>query len=259
MTGPVLITGAGSGIGLATARRLGRTPGARLALVGRREDDVVPVVQELTGEGADAVAIGVDLATVDGPAAAVARTVEHFGELAAVVSNAGTNSSRSSLVELSVDEYERTFAVNTRATWLLARAAHPHLAAASGALVAVASVAGRHAASPLGAYSASKAALMLLVQQLAFEWGPDGITCNSVCPGMVLSPMSPAVNDEILRRRRDRRIPLRRHGDTDEVAALIQFLIGPDARYISGEDITIDGGVRTAFFPAMTGVIEERS
>ena len=251
MTGITLITGAAGGIGSAIARRAAIS-GARLALVGRSADRLQPIIDEVRGRGAEALPIAVDLGSVDGPAEAVAQAVDHFGGLQSVVSNAGVMS-RATLTDTTVEEFDEQFAVNTRAGWLLALAAREHLAASGGSLVAIASMSASHA-SPFGAYSASKAALLMIVEQLAREWGPDGIRVNAVSPGMVMTPMSPAANDENLRRSREASIPLRRMASPDDIAAAVEFLLSDAAAYITGENLTVDGGVRARFIPAVIGL-----
>jgi NAD(P)-dependent dehydrogenase (short-subunit alcohol dehydrogenase family) len=252
MTGTTLITGAAGGIGSAIARRLAETPGARLALVGRSEERLQPIIDEVRARGAEALPIAVDLGTAEGPAEAVDQAVDHFGGLQSVVSNAGVMG-RTSLTETTVEEFDEHFAVNTRASWLLAGAAREHLAAAGGSVVAIASMAASHP-SPFGAYSASKAALLMIVEQLAREWGPDGVRVNAVSPGMVMTPMSPAAHDDDLRRSREASIPLRRMAEPDDVAAAVQFLLSDAAAYITGENLAVDGGVRARFIPAVIGL-----
>lgn len=137
--------------------------------------------------------------------------------------------------------------VNARATWLLAQAAYPLLKESRGCLVATASVAAENPAPGHGSYSASKAALVLLVKQLAFEWGPDGIRCNCVSPGTVYTPMTaPAYDDpdSPARRGREQVIPLRRVADPSEIASVIDFLASPDASYVTSVNLYVDGAGR---------------
>src|SRR5690606_25598870 len=131
------------------------------------------------------------------------------------------------LTDLSVDDFDAAFAVNTRATFLLAQAAHPHLVASTGSMVVTGSMAGSDPA-PFAAYSATKAAVLMIVRVLAREWGPDGVRINAISPGMIMTPMSPARNDEEMRKGREGRIPLRRMGDPDDIAGVVAFLLGPD-------------------------------
>jgi len=255
MSTVTLITGAAGGIGQAIARRLAReaTDGpARLALVGRSLESLQRLADEMREQGADVLQIGADLESTEGPRKAVEEAVAHFGRLDGVVSNAGIMGG-SRLTDVSDEDYDRAFAVNTRATFILAKAAFPHLVKTKGSLVATASMAASNPA-PFGPYSATKAALLMLVQLFAREWGPDGVRANAVSPGMIMTPMSPAAHNEELRISREGRIPLRRMGSPDDIAGVVSFLLSEDARYITGENIAVDGGVRGNFIPGVVGI-----
>jgi NAD(P)-dependent dehydrogenase (short-subunit alcohol dehydrogenase family) len=184
---------------------------------------------------------------------------QSLGGLDALISNAGYARS-APLLDLEADEFDRSIAVNTRAAWLLGKAAFPILAESQGAIVATESMSARHPTPPLGAYSASKAALVMLVQQMALEWGPSGIRCNVVSPGPTATGMTAGIfadaQDETQRRNRAKReahIPLRRVGEATDVAAAIMFLAGPSARQITGIDLTVDGGLSIGLMPAVGG------
>jgi NAD(P)-dependent dehydrogenase (short-subunit alcohol dehydrogenase family) len=249
-----VVTGAASGIGRAVARRLradavARGESSRLLLVDRDGDALDRVAAELEG-----VPLVVDLAQPDAGERVAAAAREQLGGVDALISNAGIAPS-GALLELSLEDWERTFAVNVRATWLLARACHPLLREASGALVATASIAAREPSPPIGAYSPSKAALAMLVRQLAHEWGPDGIRCNTVSPGTTHTGMTDATySDPVRRADRALRLPLRRIGTPEEIAAAIAFLAGPDAAYITGTDLLVDGGLGTSLMASVRGL-----
>jgi NAD(P)-dependent dehydrogenase (short-subunit alcohol dehydrogenase family) len=252
----VIVTGAASGIGRATALRLARdavsrggTP-AQILLVDIAKEKLEEVALLLRADNAQAEPYVADL-TDAAIAARIIEAARHaFGGLDALVSNAGIIQ-RSSLLDLSVADYERSFAVNTRATWLLAKAAHPLLAASKGSIVATASISGHEPTPPLGAYSASKAALIMLVRQMAVEWGPDGIRCNTVSPGSTHTAMTDArYSDPVQREAAAQRNPLRLVGLPENQAAAIAFLLSPDAAYITGIDLLVDGGLATMLMPA---------
>jgi NAD(P)-dependent dehydrogenase (short-subunit alcohol dehydrogenase family) len=245
----VLVTGAASGIGRATCVRLvrdARTAGrtARVAAVDLEASASLDgLVTELRELGADGLQIHADMATVDAPRRAVAEAVERFGGLDGLVSNAGINRP-GPLVDYAVEDWDRLFAVNTRATWLLAKAAHPALKASGGAIVAVASMSGSHTHANLGAYGPSKAAVIMLVRVLAQEFGPDGIRVNTVSPGMTRTGMTARVyQDPGVAAARDALVPIGRVATPDDMAAAIAFLLSPDARYVNGHDLVVDGGV----------------
>jgi NAD(P)-dependent dehydrogenase (short-subunit alcohol dehydrogenase family) len=173
----------------------------------------------------------------------VDEAVTRLGGLDGLVSNAGVNRP-GLLVEYMVEDWDRLFAVNARATWLLAKAAYPALKASRGAIVAVGSMSGTNAHANLGAYGPSKAAVIMLVRVLAQELGRDGIRVNAVSPGMVRTGMTVAAYaDPQVAAERDALVPLGRVATPEDMADVIAFLLGPDARYINGHDLVADGGV----------------
>ncbi len=245
----VLVTGAASGIGRATCVRLARDAKAAGRTARSAAVDVAPAAEldrlakELGELGAEALPLHGDMGMADAPGRVVAEAVARFGGLEGLVSNAGLNRP-GPLVDYAVEDWDRLFAVNTRATWLLAKAAHPALRAARGAIVAVGSVSGTNVHAGLGAYGPSKAAVIMLVRVLAQELGPDGIRVNAVSPGMTRTEMSVRVYaDPEIARQRDALVPLGRVAVPDDMAAVIAFLLSPDARYVNGHDLIVDGGV----------------
>lgn len=250
-----LVTGSASGIGLAVAHKLNadtkaRTgKGAQLAILDIAADKLREAAEALRAEGADVEPIIADMTDPAAPAAAVARAVERFGGLDVLISNAGAVAP-ASLLTLTLEQYELTFQLNTRATWLLAKAAHPHLKASRGCIVATASVAAHHPIPTLGVYSPSKAALLMLARQMACDWGPDGIRVNTVSPGSTLTGIGgtdPTTFDPALTELggAPERNPLGFFSRPDDQAAAIAFLASPEARFISGADLQVDGGVQT--------------
>lgn len=252
----MLITGAASGIGRSVALLAAeREPGAALALVDRDREGLDEVSMQLHALGARPLALTADLVDPAVPAAVVAAAVEAFEGLDVLVSNAGATG-RGSLLDLTVAEWDGCFDLNTRATWLLARAAHDALVKSSGSIVVTTSISGRHATPRAGAYSVSKAALSMLVRHLALEWGPDGVRVNAVAPGPVATAMTFAtfgdVTDPASRERRAKReavTPLRRVGEADEVAEVVLFLAGPGAVHLTGVEVPVDGGLGLTLMP----------
>ena len=249
-----LITGAARGIGRSIALRLARDAqaagGARLTLADVHESELQALSEELQALGSRACVVAGDLAAPDVPGRLVASALQAFGGLDAVVSNAGT-ARPSPLVECAIEDWDHVFAVNTRAPFLLGRAAHAALRASRGAMVVVTSISGTHATSPLGAYSASKAATLMLVRQMAGEWGPDGIRVNALSPGLIVTPgTAAAYADPAVRAQREQRVPLRRLGEPEDMAAVAAFLLGPDAAYISGAELLADGGLAQTLMSA---------
>jgi NAD(P)-dependent dehydrogenase (short-subunit alcohol dehydrogenase family) len=255
-----LVTGAGSGIGRATCLRLARdgkaqgTPAKIAAVDVASSPGLDGVVKQLIALGAEAIALHGDMATADAPGEVVAAAVERFGGLDGLVSNAGVNRP-GPLAQYSVTDWDFLFAVNTRATWLLAKAAHATLKTSKGAIVATGSMSGSNPHANLGAYGPSKAAVIMLVQVLAQEWGPDGIRANSASPGMVHTGMSARVYaDPKVAAERQALVPLGRIATPEEVADVIAFLLGPDARYVSGHDLVVDGGVTGTLLGRLPGL-----
>ena len=256
----VLVTGAASGIGRATCRRLARDAAARGKAGKLAAVDLAPspalddLVKELGDLGTEALPLHADMGTADGPARVVAEALDRFGGLDGLVSNAGLNRP-GPLLSYSLEDWDRLFAVNTRATWLLAQAAHPALAASSGAIVAVGSMSGSNAHAGLGAYGPSKAAVIMLGRVLAQEFGPDGIRVNTVSPGMVRTGMTERVYaDSRLAAERDALVPIGRVATPEDIADVIVFLLGPDARYVNGHDLIVDGGVAGNFLGRLPGL-----
>lgn len=256
----VLVTGAASGIGRATCLRLARDAHAqgRPARVTAVDIAASPELEKLVGElrglGAEGFVLHGDMGDPEAPARVVGAALERFGGLDGVVSNAGINRP-GRLVEYAVEDWDRVFAVNTRATWLLARAAYPALKASGGALVAVGSMSGSEAHANLGAYGPSKAAVIMLARVLAQEFGPDGIRVNTISPGMVRTGMTAAVyTDERLAAERAALVPLGRVATPEDMADVIAFLLGPDARYITGHDLVVDGGITGNLLGRLPGI-----
>jgi NAD(P)-dependent dehydrogenase (short-subunit alcohol dehydrogenase family) len=130
---------------------------------------------------------------------------------------------------------------------------------ASSAASMPSSISASQPTPPHGAYSPSKAALVMLVRQMAYEWGPDGIRCNCVSPGMTHTGMTDQVYSDPQRRaERASHIPLRRVGDPIDIARVVAFLISPDAGYVTGVDLPVDGGVQTALMPTLRGAAVPR-
>jgi NAD(P)-dependent dehydrogenase (short-subunit alcohol dehydrogenase family) len=245
-----IVTGAASGIGRAVAIRLNADSmsregqPARLVLADIAAGPLEEAAKELRRAGAEVITTVADLSDPDEPARVVEAAARAFGALDALISNAGIIH-RASLLELTLADYERTFAINMRATWLLAKAAHPLLKTVHGAIVATASIAAYEPSPALGVYSSSKAALVMLIRQMACDWGPVGIRANTVSPGSTRTNISKNAGLEVNPGPRVANNPLGFIGEPEDQSAVIAFLAGPDARYITGADIVVDGGART--------------
>jgi NAD(P)-dependent dehydrogenase (short-subunit alcohol dehydrogenase family) len=245
----VIVTGAASGIGRGTALTLARraqangAPATIIAVDMPGNAALDALVAELSALGAAVIPIGDDLSDAQAPERiATAATADGAG-LDGLVSNAGINSP-GALMTCEVDDWDRVFAVNVRASWLLAKAAAPALAKAGGSIVNVASMSGSQAHNHLGPYSPSKASLIMLTKVLAQELGPQGIRVNSVSPGMVRTGMTEKVyQNNAIADARDALVPLGRVAVPEDLADAIAFLLSSDARYVTGHDLVVDGGV----------------
>ncbi len=240
----LLITGASRGLGRAMAQRLAR-PGAQLALCASAPSpELESIAAECTATGALVATISGDLSRPEVPQHLVDSAIECFGGLDGVVSNAGI-SIPGTLCGIDDEAWDRVFAVNLRGVWKLARAAYAPLRASRGAMVAVASMSGVEPYPGVGAYSSSKAALIMMVRQLAQEWAADGIRVNAVSPGLFHTAMTaPIYADAQKKAAREALVPLHRIGDPQrDCAGLVEFLLSPDATYLTGQNIVVDGGL----------------
>jgi 3-oxoacyl-[acyl-carrier protein] reductase len=235
----VAITGAGSGIGLATARAMA-TEGARVVAVDLRMESVKALQAEL---GDQYLPIAADIATTTGAKAVVAGCLERFGRFDVLVTCAGVYET-ASVADMTESDWDRVLGVNLRGTFLCAQAALPLMAANGwGRIVTLSSVAamtGGMAAGP--AYVASKAGVMGLTRSLAHAGGPDGVTANCVHPGIIDTPMT-AVLDDATRRAAADRTALRRTGTPEEVAAVIVMLASDAASFVTGAHLSVNGGL----------------
>lgn len=240
-----LITGGGSGIGAATARRLS-ADGWSVAITGRRIEPIAAVAEEIGG-----LAVQADQSSESDCERAVKSAVDHFGRLDSLVLNAGIEAV-GSVDELDLDEWHRVMQVNVDGVLLATRAALPSLRSSKGTIAVVASVAGLTSGPHYAAYVTSKTAVLGLVRSLAVDLGPDGIRVNALCPGWVATEMSNrevtelagalGTSDEAARARLVEHLPLARMADPDELAGCIGFLIGPDSSFMTGANLVVDGG-----------------
>lgn len=250
-----VVTGAASGIGRATVLRLAAA-GGHLLLVDRDEESLLAILEEAKAAGAQAHGLVADLVDVDVPRRIANSARDLLGGLDGLVSNAGAIQS-SPLSEVSATDFERLFGVNTRATLLLGSAVLPMLQESRGAIVATASLSSEQPSPGLGVYSASKAALVMLVRQMALEWGPLGVRCNCVSPGPTHTALTAASYDDPERReKRAQDIPLRRVGDPYDIADAIIFLLGSGAAFVSGVNLMVDGGMTQTLMVSPNGAAQ---
>jgi meso-butanediol dehydrogenase / (S,S)-butanediol dehydrogenase / diacetyl reductase len=248
VSGAVLVTGGGSGIGEAIARRFA-ADGWRVAVNGRRPEPIAAVAADIEG-----VAVQGDTTEPDVAERVVADTVAALGGLDCVVLNAGIAHS-GTILEQTPDSFERVLRTNVIGSFLVARAALPHVIDRQGSLIAISSAAALTAGPQSAAYCTSKAALSMLMKTIAIDYAATGIRANSVCPAWVRTDMGDAMMDELGEQQGiDREVayrwanrfnPARRPATLDEVAGTVVFLASPAAAYVNGAAIPIDGGANS--------------
>ncbi len=244
LTGKVaIVTGAGSGIGAATAQRLARD-GASVVLAGRRADKLAELAATLPPDRN--LAHATDVADEAACNALIAATVARFGRLDVLVNNAGT-AAFGPFLQTEIAEYHRIMQTNLDGVIYCIRAALPHLLKVGGNIVTVSSASGLGGDSGLSYYNASKGAVSNLTRALALEFGQQGVRVNAVCPSLTLTDMSAGLtqNTALMAKFKDR-IPLGRGAEPAEIADVIAFLAGHDARFVNGVNLPVDGGVNAS-------------
>jgi meso-butanediol dehydrogenase / (S,S)-butanediol dehydrogenase / diacetyl reductase len=248
-----IVTGGGTGIGAAIARRFA-AEGASVVVTGRRAEPIQEVAAETGG-----VAVAGDASDPAHVAHAVGVALDQFGGLDVVVANAGVGFG-GGVGDVTDEHWRRTVEVNLTAPMLLVRAALPALIdRGAGSIVLVSSISAFVSPPDGAAYDASKSALLGLTRSLAVDYGPLGIRANAVCPGWVRTPMADQSMDELGATRGVHReeayriatenIPLRRAADPEEIGACCLFLASDDASFVTGAALVVDGGT-TAVDPA---------
>jgi meso-butanediol dehydrogenase/(S,S)-butanediol dehydrogenase/diacetyl reductase len=241
MTGKVaIVTGAGTGIGAATARRF-IDDGASVTMTGRRREKL-----EAASEGLDADRVLIwpgDISDAADVEKLVAATVERFGRIDTLVNNAGVGAF-GSFVKTANEDWAQIMRINVEGVIHASRAALPHLLASKGSIINVSSVSGIGGDWGMSYYNASKGAVNNLTRSLALEFGRKGVRVNAVAPSMTRTDMTAPFlgNEDILRKLADR-MPLGRPAEPSEIASVIAFLAGPDASFVTGVILPVDGGV----------------
>lgn len=264
-----LITGCGkeNGIGAAIAQQLAKdgfiVAASDVAAAGVDNDNAVAragtnwqgldtLVTRIEEAGGQAISLTGDVSTEEGAANLVAKTIERYGRIDVLVNNAGAphGQDRGQIEDVPLDAWEAVMAINVRGVFLMSRAAVPHMKNQGyGRIISMSSVAGLVALPERAAYCASKAAVIGFTRSLAYDLAPLGITVNCICPGSIRTDRAISSTlragwsdvDEGLAERA-KVIPVRRHGQPDEIAATVAHLASEKAGFITGQAIPIDGG-----------------
>jgi 3-oxoacyl-[acyl-carrier protein] reductase len=234
-----MVTGASRGIGAAIAKRLAQAGAAVVITYAGDQSKAGEVLRAIESSGGRAVAIRADSADADAVKQAVAETVRTLGRLAVLVNNAGVVVV-APLDKFALDDFDRMVAVNVRGVFVATQEAAQHMGE-GGRIITIGSVnADRMPFEGGGVYAMTKAAVAGLTRGLARDLGPRGITVNNVQPGPVDTDMNPASGPfaETLKGF----MALKRYGQGDEIAGLVSYLASPDAGFITGASLTIDGG-----------------
>ena len=248
---PVIVTGAGSGIGARTAQVLA-AGGARVVCADRDVAGAEAVASSIDG----AIACEVDVTSLESVEAMAGRCIDEFGGIAGLCTSAGI-SAYGTVVDISPDTWDRVIAVNLTGTWHCCRAVLPTMVAAGrGSIVTIASIAGMAGSALTSVYAASKAGVIGLTRQMAVDFGPRGVRVNVVCPGTVPTPLvtrgirtKGAATDEEVQADLDARIPrfpLRRLGTVDDVANVVAHLLSDESAWVTGLVHPVDGGLTAA-------------
>jgi 3-oxoacyl-[acyl-carrier protein] reductase len=241
LTGKVaLVTGGSRGIGAAIANRLA-ADGATVAITYVKDAGAASaVVKAIELDGGKAVAIQADAADVEAVKGAVEKTVATFGQLDVLVNNAGTAIPKT-FEETTLEEMDRMIDINVRGTLAATQAALRHMMR-GGRIISIGSAVGERVQTPgLVAYSATKGAVKMFTQGLSREVGSRGITVNNVQPGPIDTDLNSAAGDWAVPQKAA--TALDRYGHVDEIADLVAFVAGPESSYITGANLTVDGGM----------------
>jgi NAD(P)-dependent dehydrogenase (short-subunit alcohol dehydrogenase family) len=248
LSGTVLVTGGGSGIGRATAERAARE-GAAVAVVDRAADNAAETARIVTAAGGKAVAYPCDVGDDEAVAETVARAGRELGRITGVVTSAGIfhGPDLQPAHQVTVDDFVHVLRVNLVGTFAVIKHSLPMLIDGGGAIVTIASTAAIRGHGYGAGYTASKGGVDALTRLLAVQYGANGVRANCICPGGVDTPMTGgtfATEDAIARAQK--RVPLGHYAQARDIGDVAIFLLSDDARYLTGQTVPVEGGATIA-------------
>ncbi len=242
-----IVTGSSRGIGRSIATTMASL-GARVVISSRKREACEPVAEEIRQKGGEAVVIPCNISRREEVEALVTQTREALGPVDILVCNAAVNPYYGPLSGIDDAAFDKVMNANVKSNLWLCNLAIPQMAEkGGGSVVIISSIAGLRGSPGIGAYGISKAADFALARQLAVEWGPKNVRVNCIAPGLIKTDFARALwEDEERRSYRESGTPLRRIGMPDEIGGVAAFLASPAASFITGEVLTVDGGVTIA-------------
>jgi NAD(P)-dependent dehydrogenase (short-subunit alcohol dehydrogenase family) len=240
----VLITGGNAGIGRATALLFAHE-GAKVVVAARREDEGIAAVKEIQKAGGTATFVRTDIAKESEIAAAVAHAVKSYGRIDVLFNNAGIGGKNGPIQELAAADFDETFDVNVRGTWLFIKHALPELVKTGGNVVNNSSIVGDVGIAGMSVYSASKGAVNTLTRSLAIELIKQGVRVNAVSPGPIATEMAMKMfgGEANLQGFAKGIVPVGSAGVADDIAHAVLYLASPEAKFVVGQILTVDGGL----------------
>ena len=241
-----LVTGAASGLGLATANAFAES-GASVVLADVNEQQVQQVANKLADKGHSVLAVRCDVSNDVDVEAMVKKTVTAYGRLDAAYNNAGIQNVLADTADSPRDDYDRVMAVNLRGVWSCMKFELQVMREqGSGAIVNCSSLGGLVGGPQRGTYHAAKHGVLGFTKSTALEYAAKGIRVNAICPGMIRTPMSDQMEangqGELLKQMLEQNVPMKREGRPEELATTVLFLCSSAASYITGQSISVDGG-----------------
>lgn len=252
-----IVTGGGTGIGRAIAVAFARE-GAKVAICGRTPRTLQETIDEIERQGAQALAIQADVSDAHAVQGMITDVVQRYGRIDILVNNAGVRASIGTVLELSEDEWQRTFDIDAKGSWLCAKAAIPEMRKVKGGSIIMISSISAYVGQPRqGAYNAAKAAQELLMKCMAVDFASENIRVNSICPAWVITEMNrqqvaamQADPDKVFPpgityRELLKLHPLGRIGTPEDVAWAAVYLASDESRWVTGTALFVDGGYTT--------------